>query len=158
MTTATRTMLSPHFSLEEMTDSDTAVRFGIRNEPDAEQLANLTALCMNVLEPARVALGPIRVSSGLRVPELNAAIGGSRTSQHMQGEAADVVPGGVGPVSLAMLFGWLFYHTPFDQLIWEFDRWIHVSHRRGGPQRHQLLRAFRRDGRVVYAPMPPPAA
>jgi zinc D-Ala-D-Ala carboxypeptidase len=146
--------LSEHFTLEELTYSEVATRRGIRNEPTARELANLTALAVNVLEPARRALGPIRVTSGLRVPEVNALIGGSRTSQHMRGEAADIIP---VTASLAMLFGWLFYNAPVDQVIFEFGRWIHVSHRRNGPQRRELLLAVRRDGRTVYEPMEVPA-
>lgn len=146
------TVLSPHFSLEEMTFSDYAVRHDIRNEPDARQTASLSALAVNVLEPARRALGPIRVTSGYRCPELNAAIGGAPASQHTLGEAADCIPMEVG---LLALFNWLRRQAPFDQLIWEFGQWIHVSFKRQGPERLSVLRAVRRNGRTVYEPMGP---
>jgi zinc D-Ala-D-Ala carboxypeptidase len=78
--------LTQNFSLSELTRSQTATRKGIVNQPNDEQLANLVALCENVLQPIRDHFGTsVRISSGLRVPELNAAIGGSTTSDHCRG-------------------------------------------------------------------------
>jgi zinc D-Ala-D-Ala carboxypeptidase len=83
--------LTQNFSLSELTRSQTATRKGIVNQPNDEQLANLVALCECVLQPIRDHFGTsVRISSGLRVPELNAAIGGSTTSDHTRGCAADI--------------------------------------------------------------------
>lgn len=92
--------LSPHFALAELTRTST----GLPNEPDAEARARLVLLCTHVLEPVRALLGvPLRVTSGYRSPAVNAAIGGARQSQHMLGEAADIVPVGYpGGVLAAM--------------------------------------------------------
>lgn len=142
--------LSPHFARWEFTVSQTAVRRGIGNMPPPEAWENLEALALRVLEPARVACGPIRVTSGYRSPLLNSAIGGADSSQHTKGEAADIIP---YRVPLPVLFRWLYENAPFDQLIWEFGEWIHVSHRRTGPQRGSVLLAHKREGRTAYAKM-----
>ena len=81
--------LSPNFSLREMTRSSTAIRNGIKNHPNEDQLVALTALCQKVLQPLRDHFGPISISSGLRVPQLNQLIGGSSNSDHCLGRAAD---------------------------------------------------------------------
>ena len=80
--------LSTNFSLKELTRSDTAIRKGIDNTPDNEQLINLTHLSIFILQPVRDKFGSTTVNSGLRVLELNRAIGSSDTSQHRKGEAA----------------------------------------------------------------------
>lgn len=83
--------LTAHFQLEEFTRSATAIRCGIDNTPNEEQIANLKALCEEVLEPLRQHIGkPVVISSGYRCPKLNAAVGGVSNSQHMKGEAADL--------------------------------------------------------------------
>jgi hypothetical protein len=84
--------LSPHFKLFEFVISETAERKAIYNRPSDEIIARLRTLCESILEPARQQLGPLHINSGYRSPELNAAIGGSSTSAHMIGYAADVVP------------------------------------------------------------------
>lgn len=153
--------LTKHFRREEFTRSETAARLGLANEPSPEEWENLHALAINVLEPAREALGGIRVTSGYRAPIVNwhvrnpgvpppASLRRYEGGQHPKGEAVDVV---TLEVPLGRLFVWLYQYTPFDQLIWEFDRWVHVSHRREGPQRGQVLRARIRAGRTVYEPM-----
>ena len=84
--------LTPHFSLSELTRTSADVP----NDPDLQALHHLADLCRDVLEPVRAALGvPLRVNSGYRSASVNRIIGGSRTSQHMQGQAADVVPVGL---------------------------------------------------------------
>lgn len=90
--------LSPHFTLAEMTRTTTH----LPNEPDADVRAALTSLCSAVLEPVRALLGvPLHVNSGYRAPAVNAAVQGARNSQHMRGQAADVVPLGL-PAEEAM--------------------------------------------------------
>jgi zinc D-Ala-D-Ala carboxypeptidase len=124
--------LSKHFSLEEMTKSQTAVRKGIDNTPPPEVIENLKELCENVLEKIRIHFGkPVLVSSGYRGPKLNRAIGGAKKSQHLTGQAADIeIPG----VDNSVLFCWIRDNIVFDQLILEFHKkgvpdsgWVHVS-------------------------------
>lgn len=119
-------MLSPHFSLAELTSSDTAVRRGIDNSPSAEAMSALLRTATG-LEGVRALLGvPVLVSSGYRSKALNELVGGQPASQHTKGEAADFT---------APLFGspekivarLVKSALAFDQLILEFDRWVHVS-------------------------------
>lgn len=149
--------LSPHFSLSEMTRSGTAEKRGLDNTPDEAALEALKSLCENVLEPLRVDIGkPMRVNSAYRAPEVNAAVGGSKTSQHCKGEAADVEINGMPNGDLAQKI--IDMGLPFDQLILEFytpgepnSGWVHVSHKKDGPQRGQVLTAARIDGKTVYS-------
>lgn len=118
--------LSEHFTLEELTASDSAVRLGIANVAGAEEEANLRRLCAQVLEPLRSAIGrPIRVTSGLRVPLLNTIVGGSRTSDHCTGRAADIQVEGMAPLAVCLAIRSL--GLPYKQLIHEFGTWCHVS-------------------------------
>lgn len=144
------TQLSANFSLAEMTASQTAARKGIRNDPDAKVIAALTALCVNVLEPVRAHFGrPVRVTSGYRSPRLNIAIGGSATSRHCFGEAADFTVPGVSNIEVCR---WIAANLRFDQLIYEFGEsgWVHAGF--GGRMRQQLLTARRMGGKVQYLP------
>ena len=135
--------LSQHFSLEEMTKSQTAIRKGIDNVPNEEQIQNLKALCENVLEYIRIRFGKaITVNSGFRNQELNQAIGGARTSQHTTGQAADIEINGVDNLELAK---WIRENLHFDQLICEYyvngipdSGWVHVSWNSSG-NRGQVL-------------------
>lgn len=138
--------LSKHFTLAEMTVSQKAARLGLSNRPSPDEVENLRRLCVNVLEPLRGYLGPIVVSSGYRSPKVNAAVGGARTSQHVQGLAADIlVPGHSVPFVVATIRK---LKLPFDQVIDEFGAWTHVS---WSPRpRGQVLLARRVDGRVSY--------
>lgn len=125
--------LSPNFTLEEFTYSSTAKRLGIKNEPNEEQILNLTALCKYVLQPVRDAQGkPIFISSGYRCPEVNKAVGGSSNSQHMAGEAADIrVEDAKDAIEKLHI---IMEHGIYDQLLLEIKKngnmWIHVSCRR----------------------------
>lgn len=126
--------LTPHFTLGEMTASDTAAGHGIDNTPrSGEHILNLCNLCREVLEPLREQIrAPVQISSGYRCPELNRMVGGSANSQHMTGEAADI------PVPDAATgrrwMEWIVQNCVFDQCIWESGSarsfWIHVSCRR----------------------------
>lgn len=145
--------LSENFQLHEFTRSQTATRRGIDNTPGQQEIASLRLLCEKVLEPVRAHFGaPVRISSGYRSPALNRAIGGSRTSQHAKGEAADFEIAGVSNVEVCR---WMEARLNYDQLILEFytpgipnSGWIHVSYRE--PYRNQELtaRRVRRLGRL----------
>jgi hypothetical protein len=122
-----RVQLSRNFYLDEFTRSQTAARHGI----DVAVIeggviySNLRRLCLHVLQPLRDALGPVHVTSGYRPPKLNRLIGGSSTSQHQYGQAADIVVSGHSPLEVAR---WLRDHgKAYDQLIHEFGEWVHVS-------------------------------
>ena len=127
-----------YFTYHELCYSDTAIRKGIENIPDASQLMNLMDLKQRILEPLREAFGrPIYINSGFRCPKLNAAVGGVATSQHMRGQAADIVckiDGVVSPRGNKELFDLIQkLGLPFDQLINEnptaggLPQWVHVS-------------------------------
>lgn len=125
--------MAEFFTKSELTRSDTARIRGIDNTPTPEASDALDALMWNVLDPIRRMWGkPIIVNSGYRCPKLNAAIGGSATSQHMKGEAADITAG--DPTKNKELFDMIAQSAiPFDQLIDEKNyRWIHVSYRPNG--------------------------
>lgn len=120
-----------HFTIEEMTESSTAKAKDIDNTPSQEILAKLQKLIEAILDPLREWYGkPIRVNSGYRCEALNEAIGGSKTSQHCLGEAADITAG--SKEENEKLFNYIKDNLPFDQLINESDfSWIHVSYREG---------------------------
>ena len=125
-----------YFTIKELTRSMTATRYGIDNTPPASAVKALQDLVDNVLDPLREAWGgPIRVNSGYRCPELNKLVGGTPTSQHQRGEAADITVGSRSANrSLLALIKRL--NLPVDQCIDEKGcRWIHVSHRRGRNRR-----------------------
>ena len=125
--------ITENFTLEEMYRSETAERRRIDNRPSAEIEANLEYLVKNVLQPLRDHFGvPIRVTSGYRSPALNRAIGGSSSSWHSHGCAADIqIPS--GRVSLKEVFEWIYRNLPYTELIAEgIDRngrvsWVHVA-------------------------------
>ena len=135
--------LTPHFSLSELTKSQTALRMGLDNNPNEEQMESLLALCENVLEPVRVHWDkPVVVNSGFRALPVNRAIGSKDTSQHAKGEAADIeIPG----VDNQDLYRWIAQALEFDQLILEFytgepaSGWVHVSYV-GDDNRNETLR------------------
>ncbi|MBQ9639122.1 MAG: peptidase M15 [Bacteroidales bacterium] len=134
-------MATEHFTMSEMLYSETAVKKKIWNGATREQEQNLQALMSVVLEPLRLKYGkPITVSSGFRNEEVNKAVGGVATSQHMAGEAADITAGSTSENrKLARLI--VEMHLPFDQLIDENGyKWVHVSFKRVGFNRGQVLR------------------
>ncbi len=118
-----------YFSISELCASATAARRGIDNTPNAQHVANLEALVLNVLDPLREAYGePVTVTSGYRCPALNKAVGGAVTSHHLRGMAADLSVG--GPAENRRLFELAqTLHLPFCQLIDEKKfRWVHISY------------------------------
>lgn len=118
-----------YFTIKELCKSSTATAKGIDNSPNSEIVKNLEQLIDNILDPLRERYGkPITVNSGYRCPELNKAVGGSKTSHHMKGLAADITVG--SPKKNKVLFDLIKeMDLPFDQLIDEKNlSWVHVSY------------------------------
>ena len=148
--------LSRNFTLSELIKSDTAIRKGINNNPNAEQIEKLKALCENILQPVRDHFGRVKITSGFRSVDLCMAIGSSANSQHAKAEAADFECVGVDNAELA---DWIKNNLPYDQLIVEYytpgepnSGWIHCSVTEG-MDRKQFLHAFRKDGKTQYKPI-----
>ncbi len=141
--------LTPHFTLREMTVSGTAITRNIPNQPSAEAIENLRALCSEVLEPVRRRFGRTLISSGYRSPQLNEAVRGVRESQHMLGEAADIHCSSL--TEARRRFDFIRRNTDFDQLLLERRLdigtcWLHVSY-----VRQPGRRPNRRDARYLDA-------
>lgn len=144
--------LSAHFALEEFLVSQTAARAGRVIEPTENDIRNLTRLCVTVLEPLRIELRlPIHISSGLRPPWLNQLIGGSTTSAHIDGRAADIEVPGMSPLEVCQRV--IALQLPVDQVIHEFPPagWCHVGIAKDGEApRNMLLTARVLAGKTVY--------
>jgi hypothetical protein len=151
--------LSEHLDLSEVTRSESAKRKGISNMPTEAHIANFKLLAEKIFEPIRTHFRcPIIISSGYRSKELNAAIGGSLTSQHCSGKALDIdMDGTPNGVTNRMVFDYIKDNLDFDQLIYEFGDsnnpdWVHVSYESSGKQRKQILKASRVNGKTTYSP------
>ena len=119
------TKLSDHFSLEELTYSDLAVRHGIDNNPNGDIVVNLTRLA-KLLERVRLLLNkPIYINSAYRSLEVNNLLGSKPTSQHCVGCAADIKVGSMTPDQVVKAI--VHSDIPYDQVIREFDSWVHIS-------------------------------
>jgi len=145
------TRLTPHFTLEEFTFSQTAARKGIDNTPHEGILDNLCILANGMEDVRNLLNAPIHVSSGYRCPELNDLLGSKRTSQHTQGLACYFTSNAYG--SPQIIFADIITSDiPYDQLILEFDRWIHISLvEDGGTPRKQAL-IINGEGAMIYQP------
>jgi zinc D-Ala-D-Ala carboxypeptidase len=146
--------LTENFTLSEMTKSETALRHDMDNSPDQTAISNLQVLAVHVLQPVRDHYGKgVKVNSGFRHPEVNAKVGGSKTSDHCKGMAADIeIPG----VPNAELAEWIRTNLPFTQVILEFytqgvpdSGWVHVSYDPANLKK-QALTAVKQDGKTVY--------
>ena len=148
--------LSKNLSLEEVIKSNTATRLGIDNTPEQWEINNLRAVADNVFQPLRDHFGiPIGVSSGYRCKALNKAIGGSKYSQHMIGEALDLDADIYGGLKNSEIFNYIKKNLEWDQMIWEFGDdeepdWVHVSYKESGNNRKQIKRAYRDSSGVYY--------
>ena len=144
--------LSKNFTLSELTKSETAARWGIDNTPTGEVVENLKALAVNILQPVRDHFGVVTVSSGYRNKAVNAKAGGSATSDHIKGFAADFEVYGVQNKVLAE---WIRDTLSFSQVILEFpgqnpnDGWVHCSYDPAN-LKNQCLTAIKQNGKTVY--------
>jgi len=134
--------LSEHFTLEEATHSDTAIRMGLDNQPNIRQLENMKVTAVK-LEQVRTATGPLNVNSWLRLPEVNVAVGGSKVSSHMDGWAIDVSSSKLTPYELCQVVKKA--GIKFDQIIHEFGKWMHISF--APEMRQQELTIFRPENK-----------
>jgi hypothetical protein len=148
--------LTKNFTLAEMTKSETALRYDMDNTPGEQEIAALKLLAEKVLQPVRDHFGRgVKVNSGFRHPEVNAKVGGSKTSDHCRGQAADIeIPG----VPNAELAEWIKDNLDFRQLILEFytpgipdSGWVHVSYV-AEDNKKQVLTATKQNGKTVYLP------
>ncbi|MCE5986330.1 D-Ala-D-Ala carboxypeptidase family metallohydrolase [Pseudomonas sp. 5FOS] len=129
-------LITPHFTLDEMIVSQLAARDGFDNSPPPEARANLQLLCCALEQVRALFNAPVIVSSGYRSEQLNRAIGGAANSQHIQGLAADFTVIKLSPRETVRRIS--ESAVPFDQLILEFDRWVHLSVTRDTPRRQVL--------------------
>jgi zinc D-Ala-D-Ala carboxypeptidase len=148
--------LTKNFTLSEMVKSETALRNNLDNTPGEAEIASLKLLAEKVLQPVRDHFGKgVKVNSGFRHPDVNAAVGGSKTSDHCRGQAADIeIPG----VPNAELAEWIKANLSFTQLILEFytpgipdSGWVHVSYNPDNLKKQDMT-AVKKDGKTVYLP------
>jgi zinc D-Ala-D-Ala carboxypeptidase len=148
--------LTANFSLHELSKSETALRLGLDNTPDEEATENLRLLCEKVLQPVRDHYGKgVKVNSAYRSPESNAAVGGSKTSDHCKGMAADIEIPGVANADLAQF---IMDNLDYTQLILEFytpgipdSGWVHVSYDPNNLKKQELT-ATKVAGKTQYLP------
>ena len=142
-------MLSDHFSLAEFTKSQTAIRKGIRNDPNDAAIENMRLLCENILEPVRQHYDiPFTLNSGFRCLALNEAVGSSSRSQHVTGQAADFE---IPTIANKDLAHWIMDNLDYDQVLLEFYKegdpssgWVHCSYDNGNNRKQ----AKKFDGRT----------
>tara|TARA_R100001129_G_scaffold147167_2_gene108615 strand:- start:3128 stop:3571 length:444 start_codon:yes stop_codon:yes gene_type:complete len=142
-------MLSDHFSLAEFTKSQTAIRKGIKNDPNDAAIENMRLVCENILEPVRQHYDiPFTLNSGFRCLALNEAVGSSSKSQHVTGQAADFEVPTIANKDLAY---WIMDNLDYDQVLLEFYKegdpssgWVHCSYDNGNNRKQ----AKKFDGRT----------
>ena len=147
--------ISKNITYKEAIHSNTAKRLGIDNKPNDEQIANMFTIAEMIFQPLRSYVGgPIKITSFFRSTELNRAIGGSKSSQHMKGQAMDL-DDVYGLKTNAEMFDYIRENLDFDQLIWEFGddnnpNWIHVSYVDKQENRNRCLKAYKEKGKTKY--------
>jgi len=147
-----------HISKKEMYYSSTAIRLGINNTPTLEHFKKLDLLGLLIFEPIRTHFNvPIKINSMYRCPELNKAIGGSRTSQHCLCEAIDI-DDTLGGLTNKEIFYFIVNNLDFDQLIWEFGTsknpaWVHISYKVYNEEknRKKITISYTKNNKVKYA-------
>jgi len=152
------TQLTPHFTLAEMIVSPTAKRLGLPNTPTPAHIENMRYCCEKILEPVRAKFGPVQVNSSYRAPAVNKAVGGSATSQHVNGQAIDFEVPGVDNKKVA---DWVADNLEFDQVILEFytagdknSGWVHASIKKeGGNRKQRLIATKSKAGGTKYTPV-----
>ena len=150
------TQLTANFSLHELTKSETALRMGLDNTPGPVETEYLKILAERVLQPIRDHFQKgVKVNSGYRSPDSNAAVNGSRTSDHCKGQAADIEIPGVPNAELAQ---WIMDNLDYTQLILEFytpgipdSGWVHVSYNPDNLKKQELT-ATKVAGKTTYLP------
>jgi len=150
------TKLTEHFTLAEMIVSPTAKRLGIPNTPTAEHIENMRYCCEKILEPVRKHFGKaVQINSSYRAPLVNKAVGGSKTSQHVNGQAIDFEIPGVDNKAVA---DWIGDNLEFDQVILEFytkgdknSGWVHASIKKaGGIRKQRMIATKSKAGGTTY--------
>ena len=146
--------LSKYCTLEEAVKSDTAIRKGIDNAPNTEQIKAMQTIALLVYDPLCEKFGKIPFNSFFRSEKLNKAIGGAKTSQHVKGEAIDLDADTMPKLSNAELFKYIRDNMEFSQLIWEYGNdakpeWVHVSFSSERNQK-EVLRAVKVNGKTKY--------
>lgn len=145
--------LSTNFTLDELTKSQEAIRKGLDNTPNQKEIDNLTILVNKVLQPIRDNVGAVKVNSGYRSPLVNSSVGGSTTSDHCKGMAADIECSTLSNYELAV---WIKHNLEFTQLILEAYKkgqpnsgWVHVSYN-PSDLKCQVLTATFTNGKATY--------
>ena len=150
--------ISKHVSYKEGVHSRTAVRRGFDNTPNEEQLKCMHGVAENLFEPLRKWVGgPIKINSFFRGEPTNTAIGGSKYSQHMKGQAIDI-DDTFGHKTNAEMYHYIKDNLEFDQMVWEFGteypdgnpNWVHISWVSHRPNRKKLTIAKKINGRTKY--------
>jgi hypothetical protein len=149
--------ISKHLTLDECTHSNTAIKLGIvNNNPTLDAIENMKLLAEKVFEPIREHFkAPIYVSSVYRGIPLNVAIGGSKTSQHVAGQAMDIDMGDKQKPSNFEIFQYIKKNLVFDQLIWELGTdknpsWVHVSYSKTHNRKEVLKARKNQLGKTYY--------
>lgn len=151
--------LTEHFTLEEMTVSPTAKKLGLSNQPTPEHIENMRYCCEKILEPVRAHFGKaVQINSSYRSPLVNKAVGGSKTSQHVNGQAIDFEIPGIDNKNVA---DWVADNLEFDQVILEFytkgdknSGWVHASIKKeGGNRKQRLIASKSKSGGTTYTPV-----
>jgi hypothetical protein len=135
--------LTDHFTIEELTYSETAIRKGLDNIPSDSVIANLKTLCENVLEPLRAILDiPLKINSGYRSIAVNQLVGGVATSQHCLGQAADTVAVGLSITEYYDTMKELVKNNQIvvDQCIYEYGSWVHISFNKDNNRKEFLIK------------------
>ena len=147
--------ISKHVSWKEGTYSRTGDRRGLDNTPNKDQIKCMKEIAENLFEPLREWVGgPIKINSMFRGEPVNTAIGGSKYSQHMKGQAMDI-DDTFGHKTNAEMYYYIKDNLDFDQMVWEFGtdknpNWIHISYVTHRPNRKKLTVALTKNGKTVY--------